>query len=107
MVHDEQERRVFKYHNGIGEVYGDPLEIWKRMLDALDGDLSTPMEQAKSDTPEVAIPALVRIAEAVRTAFGLAPLDPQTGTGATVQDCYGVLKSWNRWLVEKKERAAS
>lgn len=107
MVHDKQERLVFKYHNGIGEVYGDPLEIWGRMLDALGGDLSTPMEQARHQEMEVAIPALARIAEAVRVAFEMAPFNPQTGAGATVKDCYAVLKAWNRWLQEKKGRAAS
>lgn len=107
MVHGEQERRVFRYHDGTGEVYGDPLAIWGRLLDALDGDLATPMGQARHPEAEVAIPALARIAEAVRAAFSMAPFDPQTGAGATVEDCYQVLKAWNAWMQAKKGSAAS
>lgn len=103
----ESQRRVFRYFNGVADVYGDPVAIYRQLLGAFGGDLDLIVENSLHPAPEVSAPAIGRLVDAVRSAFSMVPFDPATGEGATEPDCLAALDQWRGWIQEKKSRAAS
>lgn len=97
----EKQRGVFKYHNGVKEVWGDPLQIFRRLEYALQGGAIALIRQAFLPPPKYKPPseegpdrdsyeqtygqlkadyilrtseAKERLVPAVRQAFGMPPL---------------------------------
>ncbi len=110
-IFTEQERRVFQYWNGVAQVWGDPVRIYRRVLSASDGDINILLERTSPEvqvvTPTLWAESVERLVQVVRDAFEMAPFNPETGTGATETDCLNAIKSWQGWMDEKKEPAAS
>lgn len=74
--------KIFKFNNGLADVWADPLEINARLNLLLRGQMARVAKDSKSADPDVAWPALLTLRDAVCVAFGLGkPFDPQTGTG--------------------------
>jgi hypothetical protein len=110
------DRNVFTYHDGAGQVFADPVAVYRRFMEAVGGD-PDPLLQA-AQRPQDGAPeepgALLRrldaerqLADAARTALPMRPFDPATGEGATDEDCLAALYAWMEWLEGNARRAAS
>lgn len=95
-MYSDEARRVFKYHDGESEVFGDPLALRMEIFIATNGN---PDELARKvfvklapDTPSEtlleAFRAQKQIAEIVQRVFKMKPFNPETGTGATIEHCH-------------------
>ena len=102
-VFDERQRNIFRYWNGIAYVWGDPLQIYRRLLVAFGGDMGPTYANAASEDPAISLPALGELADKVRDAFGMVPFDQATGQGATESDCLDALADWSAHLGLKKK----
>lgn len=102
MEFTREQRSIFKYFNGIEDVFGDPLEIFDTMTHLLGchpnqaiariGGVEEVKDATGKATYEVngelglpALEALRRFCEAINQAFELVPFDKKTGLGATRQ----------------------
>lgn len=109
-------KAVFRYHDGRGEVWADPLAVYRRFVTALGGNPDPVLEAArapgpgKGETPGDLLRRLDaerQLAEAARQALPMQPFDPATGEGATDSDCLAALYAWLEWLEGNAPRAAS
>lgn len=123
--------KIFKYFNGVEDVWGDPLEIYDRLELLLQGHAIQTINEAfiiveKNKSPsEVAnLPqspeilqqramvdaeqrlkrsqARERLIPAVRQAFGLAERNPKTGFGATRDQCLDAIIAYLDFQNQKK-----
>lgn len=113
-----ENRKVFPYHDGSQQVFGDPFAINKRLWAAVDGRLEKiahdaflpplgPGEPERDPSEHVkAIAAQQALLAAVRQAFEMAPFDRTTGQGATDQDCLDAYDAFITWMAEKKTSSA-
>ena len=127
------ERMAYRYHDGKGEVWADPVLLHRKLVRALDGDLAAAFEAvqvkrtrlpaAPGATVDLTAPAppMVelphdmlrrldgeeRMAAAGRQAFGLAPFDPATGQGATDGKALELVYSFADWLEGNDSPASS
>lgn len=104
-------REIFKYHNGEQDLFADPKAIERKLRISLGGDPATTLKAlwAKDDEGKLTASdveymiAEEKMIDATRKAFGLQPLDPFKGTGATDELA---LKLWSEfwdWMDEKKK----
>lgn len=114
-----EERSIFKYHNGEKEIWADPLAIRRQLTLAFGGDPDAALDAAQppvyvkapdgSEPPvnpvaEVhAARGLGRLMEGVREAFGMTPFDPDSGKGATEEQCMKALQAYLDFLESKKK----
>lgn len=101
-----EERQLFRYHNGEREVFGDPLRIWRRLNNHLEGKGRETWEAAAQEANLLeADRAQEKIYRAAVVAFDLVPLDPDTGAGCTEDHVKEVLDSFLKWIEQKKSEA--
>lgn len=113
------DERTFRYHDGAAEVHGDPAALRRDLflatagrLNALlrdyyagnaarrrgaTGDDLTAAELLSCEAAAVLLPS-------VRNVFGLKPLDPATGQGATDDDADAVLCAFLNYLTSVKKK---
>lgn len=103
----EEQRRIFQYHNGSGEVWGDPLPIGRHMRQQLGGDPNEALKDARSEDVAVRDAATERLVQAVRVAFDMVPFDKATGTGADEAICLAALDRFLTWNEDQKKSAVS
>lgn len=110
-IFSERQRKVFPYFNGVAQVWGDPVAIYRRILAACEGDVNLLLSRVSSEIrdqqPLLWAESMARLMEVVRGVLGMIPFDPSTGEGATDQDCLNALEAWRTWMNEKKAPAAS
>jgi len=105
-MYSEQDRRIFgPYFNGLQSVYGDPLQINRRLVHALDGDPAPVHERANSQEEAERFEAREKLVVAARYAFGMVEFNPTTGQGAVELDVWTALNSFLEWR-EKKDSTA-
>jgi hypothetical protein len=112
-------KNVYKYFNGVKEVYADPFELDWRMqnavkmtpnIDTIDSWLS-PQEdvEGKFDRQQIAllndayhfyIPKIVDV-------FGLKKFDPDTGEGMVGEDIIDLWSDYLGWRTELKKNTES
>lgn len=99
-------RKVFgPYNDGAKDVYADPLRVHRLLVNELKGQHREVLAASRSQSNEIAFPAIERLIAAVRVAFDMTPWDVATGTGATEDDCFNVLDQFLEWQDKKKESA--
>lgn len=118
----EEDRKVFPYHDGENDVFGDPEEIYLALSREFNGDVAGPLERLEQiareglgaggdpkpdyvTPPELALEAAElngEINARARRAFGMAPYDRRTGRGATEAMCRQVFDDYLAWTDEKK-----
>jgi hypothetical protein len=103
----DKERDIFHYHNGREWVYGDPLRVWRRLTNALDGQPNEALRAARSDIPAVREEAHEKVLAAAAYALEMAPFDPATGEGALEAQLTAALSAFLADLVKKKMTPAS
>ena len=101
MQYQDADKRIFRYHDGAGEVHADPLElslgIMTRMVNA--DELTRRIKAVKPGSDDLeavaaAAAATRELVAGIRDVFGLAPFDPKTGAGATAGHALAV---WDRF----------
>lgn len=100
MPADAESRGIFQYHRGDKLVYGDPLRIQRDLYAALRDPDAVFAAVEKGD-----VAAASALNEAARKAFGMVPFDPETGAGATDEDCDGALDALWECLEKKRKKA--
>lgn len=104
-------RNVFRYFNGVKDVYGDPLRIRDDLYILLgdpdaafeaawgkDGDKS---RDAKFDVESARASKIIM--DNAREAFDMAPFDKDTGQGATDEDVYNAVEALFGYFEKKSE----
>lgn len=112
-------KRIFKYHNGIEEIYEDPFEIDWRYQDAIkmmpnidqvdqwmelprddEGNILDDIEQSKikmyNDACHIYIPIITKV-------FQLKPLDKKTGEGMTGEEILNIYSDYLTWKFDLKK----
>lgn len=109
-----EEKQILQFFNGEKLVYADPIEVNRRIYHLLD-DPATTVEKAggsKRDDagnvlveyPEpVVFEAMNKLVAAIRFAFDMPPIDPDTGKGATHADCMAAWEDFCAFMVSKKK----
>ncbi len=105
----ESERAIFAYHNGKDKVFGDPLELERRVRFLL-GNVNALVEkinavdlnQADGIQLREALGAQEKLVNGVREAFSMPELDKKTGQGATEAMTLAVWSSFCEFLAQKK-----
>lgn len=109
---------TFRYHDGAGEVHGDPTALRRGMVAATGGRINALLrgyyavrsgmsgEALESALATQAAAAAV-LMPAVRQTFKMAPFDPATGRGATDDDCDRVLCEFQNYLSAVKKKLVS
>lgn len=105
-MYSEQEKKVFQYHDGTAEVFGDPVTIHRRLTAYLDGNPNQVIEATQNADPLAAMHANDRLLAAVRVAFEM-PFDKATGEGATEDECFAALDKFTEYLEKKGPNGAS
>lgn len=119
----DEDRQIFPYHDGAKKVFGDPVEIQRRMNAALEGDVNGVVEKSnefREDIGEDGQPLIVRLVSpqmaldyreklnaAICSAFRLAPFDPATGQGMTSAMLLKVWNAFTDWMEQKKSPPVS
>lgn len=103
----EDERRIFPYHDGAVQRYGDPVRMHRKLTVALEGDVNRWLVDASSGDLHLVDQAKDRLVAAVRSAFEMAPFDPDSGRGAVEADCWAALNSFLEWSEKNARRAGS
>jgi hypothetical protein len=99
----DADRAIFgPFFNGQGMVYADPLRVYRELSLELDGDPQLWIARSRDDDPRTRLVAEGRLVQASRSAFGLAPFEPDSGQGAQDQDALTALRSYLVWLDQKK-----
>ncbi len=117
---DDKQRRIFQYHNGTAEVWGDPGYLWRELTIALKGEVALVVKDINAALPPptwpegkpfeppagsdmVAALASKKFEEAIRQAFGMTTFDATEGSGADVQRCLDAYDALIRFQDKKKE----
>ncbi len=111
---DWGERKIFKYHDGLQEVYGDPLLIQGEIAICFPDSVTVVATIRNTRTDEsdhvrlmAAWHARRRLCGAVREAFQMAPYDRLTGKGAVDAQCIAVWNLFQEFLLTLKKNGAS
>lgn len=97
-----EERKVFRYCNGQGEVFADPLMLQRKLRVAMGGDPKKVVEEFNSDNPIVSDQAAEVFYGGIREAFGIQPFNPADGTGFVEEDLKKLWDMFQKWIDEKK-----
>lgn len=101
----DRERAIFCFHDGVKNVYVDPLAALAAIHEAALGlgktleDISRNMGSAN---PDLSIPAETQAVLIVRQAFKLPEIDPSTGEGFTREFVMQLYSEFFDWLEKKK-----
>lgn len=95
----EPERNIFRYHNGHDWVFGDPLEIQRRLTlhPVYRADVH-PLLAENGDYEALAI-----VDQAICDAFEVPPIDPQTGLGLTLEQRLQLLIMFGQYMELQKK----
>jgi hypothetical protein len=107
MPYTDEERGIFRYHNGEKLVYGDPLRIDLAYREALKGSAETVHRDYNNEDPAINGPATLKLVDAVMVAFPMEPFDPDTGSGATGARCVEALWAWWAFLKKNEQRGVN
>lgn len=102
----DRDRLVFRYEVNGRAVFADPLALRRRLIQATGGEFNTLLAEAQPATGGESDPAgevgrenaRERVLGAVYQAFGLTPVDPETGGGVTEEEAAAVLTAYLAWL---------
>ena len=97
----DEERRIFAYHDGVSDRYGDPLALNRALLVALGGDVQEAIDAAYRPTGETD-GSLLRLLVVLREVFVLPAFDPKTGQGVTDAMVLHVLWEFAEFMNQKK-----
>lgn len=104
-------KNVFQYHNGIENVFADPLRAWGIILIKLEGKVAEICTRARNKDETVPVAeqqlAAMRLDDAVCVAFEMPPFDPKTGQGSTLLDRLRVWGEFSAYMDEKKKQPDS
>ena len=110
MQYTDEERAIFRYHDGTNEVSADPQVIYRELHRALkgarmggEGGLIDTIQRADD---VLAFEAAEKLFPAVRAAFNLLPLMPD-GTGCTEAMQFRTLLAFLGFLDGLKKKRAS
>ena len=122
----EQDRKIFPYHDGEQEVFGDPVEIQRRMNAFTKGELNAIIDRTRewevdsegkpvledgkpvrANPAEVAAENQERLEAAIRHAFQLPAFDRITGQGCTGAMALTVWNAFVEWAEDAKKKFAS
>lgn len=92
----EQERAIYKYHDGDKEVLADPLEIERRLKAMLGNDLNAHLKKVKDDYE-----AATQWYSAIDAAFEITPFSKETGKGATIAMKRRLWDDYWTWVKKK------
>lgn len=94
---------IFGYLLPNGEKrFADPLEVRYVLLAKSNGEIDKLAQRSRSETMLDSQVANTKIAECVREAFGLKPVDPQTGEGAPQAYCVALFNQYLEFYDQKK-----
>lgn len=100
----EFNKNIFPYHDGVQERFGDPLRIDRLLNTYLGGDRKGAMQRINSPAPEIAVPAMEKLLNAISQAFGIPRFDDKTGEGVGTEDVLrGTLNKFLDWMIVKKK----
>jgi hypothetical protein len=107
-MYTEEERAIFKYDpTGTGkDVHADPLSLDRALTGLLLGDVKGALDAAYAEAG-VVDGSMQRLIDAVRKAFGLTPLDPETGAGTTDAMVLGLLHRFSVFMNTLKKTLVS
>jgi hypothetical protein len=92
---------IFPYHDGERDRFGDPIAIYRKLVQSLGGDLQGWLDRRWADNEQAAAMAWDKVLDAVRGAFEMKPFAPD-GSGATDQHCDDTIHAYLEWLEKKK-----
>lgn len=100
-----RERLIFRYSNGVQQVAADPLEIQFALMEAPDFEHNLKLSQVRNPlAAKDADAAFQSVVAAVRKAFNVPHLDPQTETGLTAAECMELLGEFGEFMVAVKKK---
>lgn len=103
-------RNIFQYQLDGKPRFADPLATWNTLTVLLRGDPFAVCDRAASEEgkseAEIA-QATQEICDAVMQAFKLPAFDPETGTGATMQDALRIWGELNAFNADCKKKSDS
>ncbi|OAI39612.1 hypothetical protein AYO40_01220 [Planctomycetaceae bacterium SCGC AG-212-D15] len=102
-----KERKVFKYHNGISDVWADPLALNRKIRALMNGDPAKVVANYNSDNQNESDAAAELFFPAIARAFEVAPFDKATGEGFVDEDLLKLWEMFQSWLDEKKKKEES
>lgn len=115
-MYPEAERRIFQFFNGVKQICGDPLQIYRRLNRACGGDVNRVLNDSRAgidqegnedlENEPVRFEATERLLTAVRASFPMHPYNPDTGEGATDDECLTALQSFIKWTQKKSQNGA-
>jgi hypothetical protein len=107
-MYTEQERLIFgPYCNGIREVYADPLRVFRRLHQMLEGEPNKFILQANSGDAVGRLRAKERLADATVYALELTPFDPETGKGVLLEQVEALLRDYLEFMEKKGLRGSN
>jgi hypothetical protein len=103
------ERNLLRYFNGTEEVYGDPLEIDRRLLKyardmGVDLDAKFQILQ-EHDDPMAWVDQADDVLPAMRHALQMPPINPLTGQGATEMEVLEAFRVYGEFQQAVKKKA--
>jgi hypothetical protein len=81
------------YWNGEKEVYADPIRVYRVLSSRLDGDINEALKRYLADPANND-----RVLAAASEALAMAPFDPVSGLGATVDDIERALFEFTEYV---------
>lgn len=103
----EQERGIFKYHNGTRDVCADPLAIQRKLIKALNGqDLDVLFNNVDKGEGSLVEDSIDTVLAVTRQAFNVSPLD-EDGNGLTEKETWALLLSWLDFMAQVKKNGES
>lgn len=130
MIFSEEDRAIYRYHDGKSEVAADPLSLRRKLVQAAQGDLASlvrtasppePAPEAESQTLTVpGVPAATeaeltlarlegeeRLLKVIRFVFNLPEVDAKTGEGLTDACCWVIWDDFSRFVSGEKRLVGS
>ena len=92
---------IFPFFNGVAQVFGDPIVIYRRMLRALSKPIEKQVGLTKGQNELLNLEAYAELYKATRVSFPMIPMNPETGEGATEADCQRALDALLTWIEKK------
>lgn len=110
----DDERRTFRYRLPDADRYADPLECLRSLHRSTGGRLDELLDRQRAGAAAdrsgdaaaaaAALDAEAKLVAAAREAFGLAAIDPASGSGVTYEEAWGVLCQFLEYLRGKASR---
>lgn len=109
-----EDREIYSYHNGVSEVFADPLALKRKLVQAARGDLaglisraSPPEETLQAEDPDRTLDRMnaeTELLAVVRAAFQLSEVNPATGEGCTDSMVWRVWDHFGDYVSGEKKR---